>query len=75
MQSRTGNKHGVTALYLRLSRDDDLQGESNSIVNQKKLLTKYAKEHRFTNTRCYADATVIIGLNQQSLGVQGVAPV
>ncbi|NBI77323.1 hypothetical protein D3Z39_00270 [Anaerotruncus colihominis] len=34
MQSRTGNKHGVTALYLRLSRDDDLQGESNSIVNQ-----------------------------------------
>ena len=55
MQSRTGNKHGVTALYLRLSRDDDLQGESNSIVNQKKLLTKYAKEHRFTNTRCYAD--------------------
>ena len=39
MQSRTGNKHGVTALYLRLSRDDDLQGESNSIVNQKKLLT------------------------------------
>ena len=55
MQSRTGNKHGVTALYLRLSRDDDLQGESNSIVNQKKLLTKYAKDHRFSNTRCYAD--------------------
>lgn len=55
MQSRTGNKHGVTALYLRLSRDDDLQGESNSIANQKKLLAKYAKEHRFTNTRCYAD--------------------
>lgn len=55
MQSRKGNKHGVTALYLRLSRDDDLQGESNSIVNQKKLLTKYAKDHRFTNTRCYAD--------------------
>ena len=37
MQSRTGNKHGVTALYLRLSRDDDLQGESNSIVNQELL--------------------------------------
>ena len=55
MQSRKGNKHGVTALYLRLSRDDYLQGESNSIVNQKKLLTKYAKDHRFTNTRCYAD--------------------
>ena len=37
MQSRTGNKHGVAALYLRLSRDDDLQGESNSIVNQELL--------------------------------------
>ena len=37
MQSRTGNKHGVTALYLRLSRDDDLQGESNSIVNQENI--------------------------------------
>lgn len=73
MQSRTGNKHGVTALYLRLSRDDDLQGESNSIVNQKKLLTKYAKEHRFTNTRCYADGPVIITLNQQTLDTSGVA--
>ena len=67
MQSRTGNKHGVTALYLRLSRDDDLQGESNSIVNQKKLLTKYAKEHRFTNTRCYADDSAILGPSQKVL--------
>ena len=33
MQSRTGNKHGITALYPRLSRDDDMQGDSNSIVN------------------------------------------
>ena len=44
MQSRTGNKHGVTALYLRLSRDDDLQGESNSIVNQE-LLCKGWSHH------------------------------
>ena len=55
MQSRTGNKHGITALYPRLSRDDDMQGDSNSIVNQKKLLSKYAKEHHFTNTRFYVD--------------------
>ena len=41
MQSRTGNKHGVTALYLRLSRDDDLQGESNSIVNQDGICQGY----------------------------------
>ena len=37
----------ITALYLRLSRDDDLEGESNSISNQKTLLTRYAKEHGF----------------------------
>ena len=37
MQSRAGNKHGITALYPRLSRDDDMQGDSNSIVNQELL--------------------------------------
>ena len=38
----------MTALYERLSRDDELNGESNSISNQKKLLEQYAKEHGFT---------------------------
>ncbi len=33
----------MTALYERLSRDDELNGESNSISNQKKLLEQYAK--------------------------------
>ena len=33
----------ITALYERLSRDDELQGDSNSIVNQKAMLEKYAK--------------------------------
>ena len=37
----------VTALYCRLSRDDDLQGESNSIVNQKAILKKYADDNGF----------------------------
>lgn len=64
-----------TALYCRLSQDDGREGESNSIVNQKEYLMKYAKEHGFPNPKFYVDATVIIGLNQQSLGVQGVAPV
>ena len=41
----------ITALYLRLSRDDDLEGESNSISNQKTLLTRYAKEHGFKNVK------------------------
>lgn len=33
------------ALYCRLSKDDDLQGESNSITNQKEILTQYANEN------------------------------
>lgn len=45
----------VTALYCRLSRDDDLQGESNSIGNQKKLLSKYAKEYGLSNTKYFVD--------------------
>ncbi len=52
----------VTALYCRLSRDDELQGDSNSIINQKKILQKYALEHGYTNFRFYIDAAVIIGL-------------
>ena len=45
----------ITALYLRLSRDDDLEGESNSISNQKTLLTRYAKEHGFKNVKIFID--------------------
>lgn len=45
----------ITALYERLSRDDELSGESNSIVNQKKMLEKYALEQRFTNLHHYTD--------------------
>ncbi len=67
MQSRTNNKHGITALYPRLSRDDDMQGDSNSIVNQKKLLSKYAKDHHFSNTKFYVDGPDKIGLNQKHL--------
>ena len=44
-----------TALYCRLSCDDDLQGDSNSIKNQKILLKQYADEHRFKNIRYYVD--------------------
>jgi len=45
----------VTALYARLSKDDDLVGDSNSIVHQKEMLAKYAKEHGFTNIEFYVD--------------------
>jgi len=45
----------VAALYSRLSRDDELCGESNSITNQKAMLESYAKTHGFTNTAHYSD--------------------
>ena len=45
----------ITALYCRLSRDDNLEGDSNSIQNQKLILQKYADENGFQNTRFYVD--------------------
>ena len=51
-----------TALYLRLSRDDELQGESGSIQTQRMMLRQYAAEHGLTVVDEYIDAAVIIGL-------------
>lgn len=45
----------ITALYCRLSRDDESEGESNSITNQKNILARYAKENGFQNTRFFVD--------------------
>jgi len=45
----------ITALYSRLSHEDELQGESNSISNQKLLLESYAKQHGFTSLQWYTD--------------------
>ena len=45
----------ITALYCRLSRDDELAGESNSITNQKSILSKYAKENNFQNIQVFVD--------------------
>ena len=55
LNSATTEKGSVTALYCRLSCDDDNEGESLSIENQKKLLTQYAEEKGFFNTRFYVD--------------------
>lgn len=49
------NEPLITALYERLSRDDDQQGDSNSIVNQKSYLASYAADHDFTHCRHYTD--------------------
>lgn len=51
--NRQSNK--ITALYCRLSRDDEQGGESNSITNQKSIVSKYAKENSFQNTRFFVD--------------------
>ena len=45
----------ITAIYCRLSRDDELAGESNSIVNQKAILNRYAKEQGFKNIQYFVD--------------------
>ena len=52
---RQPNETKMTALYERLSRDDELQGPSNSIVNQKAILEEYAKKNGFANIRHFTD--------------------
>ena len=49
------NFEKITALYERLSRDDELEGESNSIVNQKKILEEYASKNNLTNIIHFTD--------------------
>ena len=49
------NYEKITALYERLSRDDELQGESNSIVNQKKILEEYAGKNNLSNIIHFTD--------------------
>ena len=45
----------ITALYCRLSRDDEMAGESNSIKNQKLILSKYAEDNKFQNIKFFVD--------------------
>ena len=55
-QSQTAVKNDlITALYCRLSRDDELQGDSNSIKNQKAILQKYAADNGFGNIQFFVD--------------------
>ena len=55
MYKKQADPGKATALYCRLSRDDGGDSESNSISNQKSILTKYASEHGFADTRFYID--------------------
>ena len=55
MKLSDNHKFGTAALYCRLSRDDNMDTESNSIQNQKKLLQKVAREKGYTDTLFFVD--------------------
>ena len=55
MKLSDNHKFGTAALYCRLSRDDNMDAESNSIQNQKKLLQKVAREKGYTDTLFFVD--------------------
>ena len=55
MKTKQPELNKITSLYERLSRDDEQSGDSNSIINQKKMLEKYATEQGFTTLRHYTD--------------------
>ena len=68
---RQATQNLITALYPRLSHEDELQGESNSISNQKRILETFAKQNGFTNLRWYTDDGYS-GANFQRPGFQAM---
>ena len=68
---RQTNQQPITALYPRLSHEDELQGESNSISNQKRIIETYAKQNGFSNLRWYTDDGYS-GANFQRPGFQAM---
>lgn len=69
-KSEQSEPEGITALYVRLSNDDKLDGESNSISNQKKILQGYCKERGYTNVRYYDEDDGYSGTNFNRPGFQ-----
>ena len=55
MRTKKAENEKITALYEILSRDDEMVGDSNSIVNQKKMLEDYAKQNGYTNIEHFTD--------------------
>ena len=55
MKNKKDYSTKVTALYERLSKDDEMSGESNSITNQKRMLEDYANKNGYANIRHYTD--------------------
>jgi len=69
-QTQDAQEEGITALYERLSQEDKLEGESNSIANQKKILERYCKEHGYTAFRHYDEDDGYSGTNFNRPGFQ-----
>ena len=65
----------ITALYCRLSRDDDLGGDSMSIQNQKAMLEHFANENGHINCRFFIDEAAIIGLKPPSTNGRRFSPI
>ena len=59
-QIRQADDDKITALYERLSKDDDFEGDSNSIVHQKEILETYAKKNGFFNIRHFMEANIFL---------------
>ena len=55
------------ALYIRLSKEDESEGPSQSVTNQQSLLTEFARQHRLSVCDTYIDEAVIIGLKSLRL--------
>ena len=75
MKAKKTDNGKITALYERLSRDDDLTGDSNSIINQRKILQKAAKDKGYTDTVFFVDEAVIIGLKPPSTNGRRFSPI
>ena len=69
-QQQNAQDEGITALYERLSQEDKLEGESNSIANQKKILERYCREHGITAYRHYDEDDGYSGTNFNRPGFQ-----
>ena len=67
MTANTNYPDNITALYARLSQEDALDGESNSIANQKKILLKYATDNDFPNPTFFIEKSVIVGIKSRRL--------
>lgn len=69
MKRKKDRSNGITALYERLSRDDDNAGESNSITHQKQMLEDYAIK-KAGSAEAYSFASALSGLREDKKAAQ-----